>query len=449
MTASRTLSVPGPKTPAAWQLLRYAYEPLPFIEQCGRRYGETFVLRLARFGPCVLLSAPEAVRDVFRGDGHSLHSGEGNNFLIPAVGPNSVVVLDEEPHARQRRVLVPPLKGERMRSFFEAMQAATVEELRRWPVGRPVRMLEPMQGITLRVILRAILGLTAGAERDEIEGGFQHMLSAGRSRYGIVLARITPLVWLLQKTRASPFFRRMHVLNQSLYTLIESRRRLPAADRGDNLLADLLATAHDDGRPTGDQEIRDALVTLLAGGHDTTAISLAWALEQVVGRPDVMACISDELRRVTGGGPPRAEHLPRLEYLDAVIRETLRVRTIIPFVVRLTKQPFVAGGREYPEGVMLCPCSHLVHRRPDLYPEPDKFRPERFLERKYAAHEWFPFGGGNRTCLGTAFALYEMKVVFATLFSQARLTRPEGSCSRPVRRGVSLAPHDGVEMIVG
>jgi cytochrome P450 len=217
---------------------------------------------------------------------------------------------------------------------------------------------------------------------------------------------------------------------------------------GENVLADLLAATHEDGTPLGDPEIRDAVVTLLLASHDTTSLALAWALEQIIPRADVVKNITEELQRVTGGGPPRADHLGQLEYLDAVIRESLRCRTILPFVVRKTKQPFVAGGREYLPGVLLGPCNHLVHHRPDLYPEPATFRPERFLERKYAGHEWFPFGGGNRTCLGMAFALYEMKVVLATLFSQVRLSRPPGSRSDPVRRGVSLAPDDGARMVV-
>ena len=227
-----------------------------------------------------------------------------------------------------------------------------------------------------------------------------------------------------------------------------ARRREPAA-RGDNVLADLLAATHEDGTPLSDPEVRDAVLTLLTAGHDTTALALAWALEQIVPRAGAVGQITDELQRVTGGGPPRAEHLARLEYLDAAIRESLRVRTILPYVVRLTKRPFTAGGREYPPGVVLCPCNHLVHRRADLYPEPARFRPERFLGRKYAGHEWFPFGGGNRTCLGMAFALYEMKVVLATLFSQVRLERPPGSRSRPLRRGLSLAPDDGTRACLG
>jgi cytochrome P450 len=240
----------------------------------------------------------------------------------------------------------------------------------------------------------------------------------------------------------------MHALNESLYALIHARRAVPAEARGEDVLAELLAAAHEDGRPLADAEIRDALVTLILAGHDTTAVALAWALEQIVPRLDVVGRISDELRAVAGGALPGAEHLPRLDYLDAAIRESLRVRTILPFVVRLTKRPFTAAGREYPAGIVLCPCNHLVHRRADLYPEPEAFRPERFLARRYAGHEWFPFGGGNRTCLGMAFALYEMKAVLATLFARLRLSRPPGSRSAPVRRGLSLAPHDGAVMVV-
>jgi cytochrome P450 len=438
---------PGPKTTAVWQLIRYSRSPLEFLEVCGHRYGDSFLIRLAGYGKLVMLAAPDAVQDVFHGDAHALHSGEANDFLVPTVGPNSVLVLDDEPHARQRRILLPTLKGERMRSFFDAMRAATLEAIRAWPVGRPIRMLEPMQQITLRVILQAVLGLEAGSPRDDMEGKVQRLLAQGRSQYSLILLKILP-VTLLQKTRWLPFHRRMHDLDESLYSLIDAHRRTPVAARGENVLADLLAATHEDGRPLSDAEIRDALMTLILAGHDTTSIALAWALEQIVPRPEVVERITDELRRITGGAPPSAEHLPRLEYLDAAIRESMRLRTILPFAVRLTKRAFVAGGREYPPGVLLCPCSHLVHRRADLYPEPEAFRPERFLERKYAGHEWFPFGGGNRTCLGMAFALYEMKAVLGTLFTQVSLIRPAGGRSAPIRRGVALAPDDGVRMLV-
>jgi cytochrome P450 len=438
---------PGFPAPALWQLVRYSRAPLEFLEEGARRYGDAFLVRFSLYGKFIILASPEAVRDVFRGDGQSLHSGESNQFLIPTVGPNSVLVLDEEAHARQRRIQLPPLKGERMRSFFEAMQSATLESMRAWPVGEPFRVLEPMQRITLRVILQAVFGLPAGEERDEIEKQIHKLLSKGRSRYSLLLLKVLPLRWLRQSGWA-PFYRELKVLDESLYSLMRRFRQQPAEQRGENILADLLAATAEDGRPLTDQEIRDALLTLLIAGHETTSIALSWALEQIAPRADVVEHIVEGLARTTGGSLPRAEHLSQLEYLEAAIRESLRIRTILPIVVRLTKRSFVAGGREYPAGVVLCPCNHLVHRRPDLYPEPERFRPERFLERKYAGHEWFPFGGGNRTCLGMAFALYEMKVVLATLFTQMSLTRLPGMQSAPIRRGLSLAPDDGVTLVM-
>jgi unspecific monooxygenase len=334
-----------------------------------------------------------------------------------------------------------------MRSFFGAMQAATLEAAQSWPVGRTLGMLGPMQQITLRVMLQAVLGLSPGPRLEDFAGKVRRVLELGRGRYGLILVKVLP-VNLLQRTRWLPFHRRMHELDEALFALVEAQRQTPVADRGESVLADLLAATHEGGTPLGRQEVRDALVTLIFAGHDTTSVALAWALEQIVPRADVVERITDEIDRTTGGGPPRADQLSRLIYLDAAIRESLRVRTILPFAVRLTKVAFTAGGREYPPGVVLCPCSHLVHRREDLYPEPERFRPERFLERHYAANEWFPFGGGGRTCLGMAFALYEMKVVLGTLLATVRLARPPGSRSAPVRRGIALAPDDEARVTV-
>lgn len=447
MTSGSSPLPPGPKAPAAWQLLHYSHSPLSYFDACARRYGDPFTIRLAGYGKFVMLASPDAVRDVFRGDGHALHSGEGNEFLINSVGANSVLVLDGDLHARQRRVLLPPLKGERMRAFFDAMQAATLEEIRGWPTGATLRMIEPMQRITLHVIVQVVLGMKPGAELAALAAKVLRVLELGRGRYGFIFLKILPIK-LLQRMRWLSFYRRMHDLDGALYPLIAERRRKPAAERGDSILADLLAASHEDGASLRDQEIRDALVTMIFAGHDTTAVALAWALEQIVPRTDVVARIADEFLRVAGGGPLRADQLDQLDYLDGAIRESLRIRTILPFVVRLTKTAYTAGGREYPPGVILAPCSYLVHRREDLYPEPEKFRPERFLERRYAANEWFRFGGGIRMCLGVSFALYEMKVVLSTLFARVRLARMPGAKSYPVRRGIALAPDDGAMMVV-
>jgi cytochrome P450 len=377
-----------------------------------------------------------------------LHSGEANAMFRATVGSQSVLVLDEAPHARQRRVLVPPLKGDRMRAFFEAMRLETLEAARSWPRDAPFPALPEMRRITLRVILRTALGLAPGAEMDRFEHKIERFLSNGRQRYAIVLITIIPIE-RFTGSRWVPLFRQLSDLDDDLFALIASRRRGEHQPDGDNVLDDLLAARHEDGSPLDDREVRDAIFTILIAGHETTALALAWALAEIVPRPEVVDRIGDELRRVTGGGPPEGDQLPALEYLDGSIRESLRLRPVVPFVTRKTVQPFAVAGQEYSPGIVLCPCSCLVHRRDELYPDPDQFRPERFLERKFGPHEWFPFGGGNRVCLGMPFALYEMKVLLATLFSQVRLSRPAGARSRARRYGVVLGPDDGARVIVG
>lgn len=433
---------PGPSAPAWWQLLRFAGDPLTLLDECHRRYGDTFTLNIAGNGRFVMLSDPRAVQEVFQGDPDALHSGEANSLFIATVGRHSVLVLDGAEHKRQRRVLVPPLKGERMRAFFDAMRLETLEAVRAWPTGSPFATLPTMRRVTLRVILRTGLGLAPGPELDRFEHKMETFLSNGRQRYALVLMTIIP-IQLLTSSRWVPLFRQLRDLDDELFAFIAARRSGGHTPTGQNVLDDLLAASHDDRTPLTDREVRDALITILIAGHDTTALALSWALADIAERPVLIDRLHDELARVTGGGPPEAEHIPALEYLDATIRESLRLRPVVPFVVRKTMQPFSAAGQEYPAGVVLCPCSYLVHQREDLYPNPSQFRPERFLERKYGPHEWFPFGGGNRVCLGMPFALYEMKVLLATILSQVRLSRPSAARSRARRYGIVLGPDDG------
>lgn len=438
---------PGPGTSPWRQLFQFSGDPLGFLDECRKRYGEAFTLNIAGNGRFVMLSNPETVRDIFRGDSASLHSGEANTVFVATVGSNSVLVLDEAPHARQRRILVPPLKGERMRAFFEAMRRETLDAVAGWPRDTAFPSLPAMRRITLRVIIRTALGLAPGPEMDRFEFKMERFLSNGRQRYALVMMTVLP-IQKFSGSRWIPLFRQLSDLDDDLYALIKARREGGQPASGENVLDDLLAARHEDGSPLDDREVRDAIITILIAGHETTALALSWAFADILPRDEVVGRILDELNRVTGGGPPEAEHLPALEYLDAAIRESLRRSPVVPFVVRKTVRPFAAGEWEFPPGVVLCPCSYLVHRREDLYPEPDRFLPERFLGRKFGPHEWFPFGGGNRVCLGMPFALYEMKVLLATLFSQVRLTRPPKARSRPRRYGIVLGPDDGARIVV-
>lgn len=435
---------PGPSQHPLLQLLRYSFKPLEYLEDCAR-YGDTFTMRLSGFGELVQLTRPDDIREAFRGDPQVLHAGEANMLLATLVGQTSVLVLDEEPHARQRRVLLPPLKGERMRTFFDAMQSETLAIAAEWGRGAVVRADTAMQGITLRVILRAALGVDTGADFEDLQSSMSRLLRQVRNPLALILWRLFP-PRRFEHSRILPFYRLRRRFDARLYEVIAAQRAVAPAARPPCLLTDLLEVRYEDGNGMSDVELRDALVTILAAGHDTTALSLAWALEQILPRADVVARIEAELESVCGGALPGPEHIARLEYLDAVVRESLRVRSILTFVVRLVKSPITINGATYPPGVLLCPAIHLLHHNAELYPEPRLFRPERFLERKFAPHEWDPFGGGNRACLGQAFALYEMKVVLATLFHSLNMERPPGAVSRPVRYGISIGASDGVKL---
>ena len=433
---------PGPTLGTVNQLMRYSFRPLEFLESCASAYGETFTLRLAGFGTLVQLTRPKDIRDVFKGDSTKLHAGEGNALLSSVVGNSSVLVLDEKPHVRQRKAMLPPLKGERMRTFFDAMQEEAIAVADQWASAGMVRADKAMQTITLRVILRASLGLTPGPEFDQMQQTMARLLMYVRHPLVLVMWNLFPLD-RYEDSRILPFYRMRRKFDSMLFENFIRQRALPEKDRPECLLKDLMAATYDDGSNMTDRELRDAIVTVLAAGHDTTALALAWAFELILSKPDVVSRIEAELDDVCAGALPSIEEISQLTYLDAVVRESLRIRNVIPFVVRVVKDDFSVGGFAYQRNTVLCPSIHLLHMREDLYPEPKTFRPERFLERKFAPHEWNPFGGGNRACIGQVFALYEMKVVLATIFSMLRMERPAKAVSRPVRRGITIGPSDG------
>lgn len=333
----------GPLSPAWWQLVRFAGNPLGLLDECHRRYGDTFTLRIAGHGRFVMLSNPKAVREVFQGDPAVLHSGEANSLFTATVGRHSVLVLDGAPHMRQRRVLVPPLKGERTRLFFDAMQLETLETVRAWPIGRPFPTLPSMRRITLRVILRSSLGLATGPELDRLAQKIEQFLSNRRQRYVLLLIAILPIE-RLAASRWAPLFRQLRDLDDDLFAFIAARRKGKHSVSSQNVLDDLLDARHEDGMPLDDREVRDALITILLAGYETTALALSWALTEIAEHPEVVDRLADELERVTGGGPPSAEHLPALEYLDGCYSRKLAAPSRCA-VRRAEDDAAVFGGR--------------------------------------------------------------------------------------------------------
>ena len=414
---------PGPRYPVALQTLGWIARPGPFMERCRDRYGDAFTLRLHNEDTWVLLSDPAAVKQVFTGDPKLLHSGEANGILRPIVGPNSVLLLDDRAHMSQRKLLLPPFHGERMKAYGGLMAEAAEAEIAAWPAGQVVATRPAMQRITLEIVMRAIFGITDTRAMGRMRAALTSMLdwTTKPSRLMLLVAAGPKGIPRIPEYRAV-----MAELDAVIAEAIAGRRAASdVAERGDVLSMLLGARHEDDGSPMTDAELRDELVTLLVAGHETTATALSWALERLARHPEAWA-------RLRSGDEP---------YLDGVIKETLRLRPVLPIVLRRLKAPMEIGGFDLPAGVSVVPCIYLMHRREDIYPDARAFRPERFLERPAGTYTWIPFGGGVRRCLGASFAQFEMATVLRVLARRCSRLEPDTLVpERVARRSITLVP---------
>jgi cytochrome P450 family 135 len=409
----------------------FIFQPTKFLDACHERMGDYFTLKPAPRRTLVVTADPAAVRQVFTGDPALLHAGEANIVLAPLLGSRSVLLLDGPEHLRQRKLMLPPFHGERMRLYVRAMEEAAEWHVAGWPRRRPFAVLPSMQAITLDVIMRAVFGVDDAAGRERLAKPLRAQLDA-------VASRLQVFMLLATSNRGEPGTRgpwaRIAAAGRQadamIYEQIRARRAdLRSGERTD-VFSLLLAARDEDGRPLSDQELRDELMTLLVAGHETTATAMAWALERIVRHPDVLERLQSQ---------PDDD-----EYLDAVIKETLRLRPVVPAVARKLVEPMEFGGWRLPAGVHIAPSIYLLHRRPDLYPDPLAFRPERFLGVNPGTYEWIPFGGGVRRCLGASFALIEMRVVLGTILRSVRLEpAPAADGESVTRRAVTFAPTRG------
>jgi cytochrome P450 len=422
---------PGPRLPAIAQAVQFAARPLPWLEECLEKYGDPFTLRFpGGMGAYILVTAPELIREIFNGDAENLHAGKANAIVEPVVGKHSVLLLDGEPHLRERRRLSPPMRGERMHAYAQVMAEIARAELARMPRGRPFAIHEHTQSITLDVILRAVFGLD-GANLRQLRAELIELLEPPPPY--LVFLPPKYLDFPLSPYRA--FLRKRDAADRSLRLAL--RARVAAPTGGDDVLSLML------GMGMSEDELRDELMTLLVAGHETTATALSWAFALLLEHPAALARLVDELAPVTDPAG-----YATLDYLDAVVKETLRIRPVIPDVVRQIQRPMRFAGHDLPAGVNLTPCIHLAHRRADAFPDPAAFKPERWLGVKVDPYTWFPFGGGIRRCLGQAFAMYEMKLVLGTLLSKARFRLAESGTVRSTRRGITIAPKGGTRVIL-
>ena len=420
---------PGPTASRARQTLRWIYRPGAMLEDCQRRYGDMFTLRIAHEGTWVFLAHPDMVKQVFTGDPRVLHAGEANIVVQPFLGNHSVLLLDEAAHMSQRKLMLPSFHGERMRGYEQTMAEVAAAEIDSWPSGEPYAVRPAMQRITLEVIMRTVFGVQDGARRERLREMLSNLLEWGSNPSRMaMLATLGP-----QRIGRLGMFQRVRApADELIYEEIRQRRGASDLAERDDVLSLLLQARHEDGSPMSDEELRDELMTLLVAGHETTASSLAWAVERSVRTPGV-------LERLRDGDD---------EYVDAVCKETLRLRPILALVLRRLKEPMEIGGVELPAGVNLAPCIYLIHRRPDVYPDPYAFRPERFIEQPAGTYTWIPFGGGVRRCLGASFALFEMRVVLRELVARLDLRAADARPERITRRAITLVPERGGEVVV-
>ena len=432
---------PGPRLPAYAQTLAYLARPIDFLVQCHRRYGDCFTIDTLLFGVEVCVVHPDAIRQIFTGDPDLLRAGEANAPLEPLLGARSVLLLDGPEHLRHRRLLMPPFHGERMLAYARTMRAITEEAVARFPVGRPFALHPHMQRITLDIILRTVLGVEEGPHLVALREALASLLDRTASATGSV-----GLAPLFRKsfyglTPWDGFLRERRRADALVYQQI-ARRRAAAArgdDRRDDILGMLLSARDEEGRPMTDAELRDELTTLLVAGHETTATMLCWTLDLILADARVHGRVRAEVEDGDG-----ASH----DYLDATVKEALRLRPVVPAVGRKLKAPMEIGGVPLPAGVFVVPSLYLTHRLPAYYPDPEAFKPERFLGKKPDPYAWLPFGGGARRCLGMAFALFELSQVLVAILARARL-RKAHPAPAPVRlRGFTFVPGRGAEVVM-
>jgi cytochrome P450 len=443
---------PGPPFPAAVQTFLSIADPIGFIDWCARRYGGCFTIDTLMFGTEVCVSDPATVKRIFTGDPDVLHAGEANVILEPIVGRRSVLLLDGAEHLRHRRLMMPPFHGERMFAYARTMREVTEREIAGWPLGERLALHPSMQRVTLEIILRTVFGLDDGDDLVALRQALMRPLDRAATPLGSV-SMLPPLRHDLGGFSPwAAFKREIREADALIYRQIERRRQAlrsqgAGAPVGTDILSMLLEAVDEEGHPLTDAELRDELMTLLVAGHETTASQLSWTFNLLLSSPRALEPLLAELRDAATDGAPPAD-VGRLDYLDATLKESLRLRPVVPAVGRKLKTPMVVEGHELPEGTLLVPITYLTHRRPELYDEPEAFRPERFLKTKPDPYAWFPFGGGIRRCLGMAFALFEMKVVMATVLSRVSL-RPARSGRASVRlRGFTYVPKGGAEVVV-
>jgi cytochrome P450 family 135 len=426
---------PGPSAPPAIQTARWLFRPLRFLDDCRRRHGDAFSVTFLGFEtPMVVISDPEAIRTLYTSRENGLPPGR-SFALEPIMGARSVLLLEGGEHLERRKAMLPPFHGERMRAYESVIGEIADDEIDGWPLGEGFAIHPRMQAVTLEVIMRAVFGVADPLRLDRLRGLLGRLLGQVASpglQIRMLIARRFGRGDPLDALR-----RDLAAVDEVLLAEIAERRSAPDLGARDDILSMLVGVRFSDGEAMSDTELRDQLMTLLLAGHETTATALAWTFDLLLRNPASLARLRAELEE------------DGEEYLRAVITESLRLRPVVPLAGRRLGAELRVGDHVLPPGTDVTPAFWLTHTRPDLYPQPLEFRPERFLDDPPETYSWVPFGGGVRRCLGATFAEFEMRVVLRHVIERCDLRLERRSPERIARRNITFSPRRGTPVIVG
>ncbi|AOY80186.1 cytochrome P450 [Moorena producens JHB] len=438
---------PGPQTPAILQMIEWVFHPSKLMQTCAQRYGDTFTVKVGpNLAPVVFLSDPKAIQKIFTADLKQFETGKLNKIAQPLIGEYSLMLQDGKYHQRQRRLLMPPFHGERMRRYNKIIDDIAKQVISQWPEGKPFSIRPSIGKISLELIVECVFGLRKGPRSQHLIQLLTLMAEYTSKPLAIALVSCKPM----QRDFGSwspwgSFIRLKQQITKLIYDEIGERRSQFDSSRTD-ILTLLMSARDEDGMPMTDVELHDQLITFLMGGHDTTTTALVWAFYWIHYLPEVREKLLRELDSL--GDDLEESNIIKLRYLNAVCSETLRINPIsVLTLFRSVKSPLQLMSYQYDPGTILAGCIYLTHRREDLYPEPEKFKPERFLERQFSFYEYLPFGGGNRRCVGDALAMFVMKRVIATVLREKQLTLVDRRPVKPVFRGPGLAPSGSMQMV--
>lgn len=443
------------KRPAWMQQIKWVTDPIGYMESAVRQFPDIFQAQVVGFGESLIfINHPKTIQEILTRDSAiatrttpKIYSAPGrlNGILSPIIGNNSMIMLEGDRHRRRRQLVMPPFHGERMRAYGQLIQELTIAAFDGIPLHQSFKARRMTQDISLNVILKAVFGLSEGDRFEQ----FKHLMVNITSLFESPQSSSFLFYPILQKDLGarSPwgnFLRDRQQLDQLIYREIAERRSENQGDRID-ILSLLLSARDEDGNPLEDQELRDELMTLLFAGHETTATALAWALYWTHHHPEIRAKLLQELAPL--GDNPDPMEIFRLPYLTAVCNETLRIHPVAMLTFpRQVESPVEILGHDIQPGRLLVGCIYLVHHRSDLYPNSHEFKPERFIDRQFTPYEFMPFGGGARRCIGEALAMYELKLVLAKVLSRYEFALVDSRPEVPRRRGVTLAPANGVRL---